>query len=108
MSARLGLAIDEHDPRVRILVNQRVHEGHAHGARAHDKVCGFEALHCRILRKRCATTEVVHRDGVFSRGLDQLCHFRAADETEAEGDEERREVRTLVHFCLPVRDRFMK
>ena len=108
MASRLDLAIDEHDPRVRILVDQRVNEGHAHGARANDKMRGFEAFYRRVLRKRCATTEIVLCDGVRGSGLDQLCHFRAADETEAEGDEERREVRALVHFCLPVRDRFMK
>jgi hypothetical protein len=102
VSARLGLAIDEHDARVWILVDQRVHKGHAHGARAHDKVGGFEAFHRRVLR-RCATTEVILCDGVLGSGLDQVCHFRAADET-AEGDEERREVRALVHFVLPVRD----
>ena len=103
MSAWLGLAIDEHDARFRILVDQRVNEGHAHGARAHDEMSGFEALHRRILRIRCAACEVVFRDGVLGSGLDELCHVRAADETEAEGDEEWREVRTLVHFILPVR-----
>ena len=102
MSAWLGLAIDEHDARIRILVDQRVDKGHAHGARANDEMCGFEALHLRILR--CATTEVVCRDGVLGGGLDQLCHVRAADETEAEGDEKRCEVWTLLHFVLPVRD----
>ena len=89
-------------------MDQRVDKGHAHGARAHDKVCGFEAFHGRTFRKRCATTEVVRCDSVLSSGLDQVCHFRAADKTEAERDEERREVRALVHFILPVRDSFIK
>ena len=108
MSARLDLAIDKYNVRIWILMDQRVHKGHAHRTRAHNKMSGFEAFHGRIIRKRCATTEIVRRDGVLCSGLDQLCHFRAADETEAEGDEERREVRTLVHFVLPVRDSFMK